>query len=92
MLRCTRSTQFPAMAQLEQVNPQLPATHGLEGTFTTGNGAKDGYMLHTGQGYVWLAHRNVGSPAWDLAVWSKQLWRDLLTEGLSASLEWQVSK
>ena len=89
MLRCTTST--PVMAQLEQVNLQLPATHSLEGTFTTGHGAEDGYMLHAGQGYVWLAHRNVGSPAWDLAVWSKRLWRDLLADGLSASLEWQVS-
>ena len=91
MLRCMRSTN-PAMAQLEQVSWLLPPTHSLEGIFTSGNGAQDGYMLHTGQGYVWLAHREVGSPAWDLAVWSKQLWRDLLAEGLSASLEWQVSK
>lgn len=31
-----------------------------------------------GQGYIWLAHRQPQSAAWDLAARSKQLWEDQL--------------
>uniref|UniRef100_A0A061SKG1 FAD-dependent oxidoreductase domain-containing protein 1 n=1 Tax=Tetraselmis sp. GSL018 TaxID=582737 RepID=A0A061SKG1_9CHLO len=30
-----------------------------------------------GQGYIWLAHRDPQSPAWELAWRSKELWREL---------------
>lgn len=55
------------------------------------------YCIFVGQGYIWLAHREPGSAAWDLAVQSKQLWEDNF-RGLDDSaherpqnpLEWQV--
>lgn len=47
-----------------------------------------------GQGYLWLAHRDVGSPAWDLAVASKRMWQALLAPAVPqltpAALEWQA--
>ncbi|XP_020089836.1 uncharacterized protein LOC109711272 isoform X3 [Ananas comosus] len=30
-----------------------------------------------GQGYVWMAHKTLGSDAWQLAVRSKQLWEEM---------------
>lgn len=46
-----------------------------------------------GQGYLWLAHRDVGSPAWDLAVASKRMWQALLAPAVpqltAAAVEWQ---
>jgi glycine/D-amino acid oxidase-like deaminating enzyme len=47
-----------------------------------------------GQGYLWLAHRDPASPAWQLAVRSKQLWQELLASTLpqltQGAVEWQV--
>ena len=45
-----------------------------------------------GQGYIWMAHRQPGTPAWDLAERSKRLWEERCLDGHGASLiEWQVS-
>ena len=48
----------------------------------------------TGQGYVWLAHREIGSPAFALAARSKQMWGELLAptvpELSKQAVEWQV--
>ena len=53
----------------------------------------------TGQGYIWLAHRDPASPSWPLARRSKALWEQLAahahtndrTNSLADNLEWQVS-
>jgi len=50
--------------------------------------------LDAGQGYVWLAHREIKSAAWPLAVHGKRLWEDILdcNNSLNASsVEWQVN-
>lgn len=45
-----------------------------------------------GQGYLWLAHRSPGTPAWKLAVDSLASWQDLLLEPDRRSLVgWQAS-
>lgn len=47
-----------------------------------------------GQGYLWLAHRDVGSPLFRLAAHSRDMWRQLLApvvpELTTAAVEWQV--
>ncbi|KAK9830316.1 hypothetical protein WJX72_010961 [[Myrmecia] bisecta] len=50
-----------------------------------------------GQGYIWLAHRSPRSAAWPLAVWSKGLWEDYLSQTADLrdriapeALEWQA--
>jgi glycine/D-amino acid oxidase-like deaminating enzyme len=48
-----------------------------------------------GQGYIWLAHRNIGDIAWDLAKHSKERWQAMLDEPhrgstLSQAVQWQV--
>ena len=47
-----------------------------------------------GQGYLWLAHRDPASPAWQLAVRSRQMWQELLAPTVpqltQAAVEWQV--
>ena len=44
-----------------------------------------------GQGYIWLAHRQPGTAAWDLAAHSKRLWEERCSTQDSADLiEWQV--
>lgn len=47
-----------------------------------------------GQGYLWLAHRDVGSPAYTLAARSMEMWGQLLAPAVPeltpAALEWQV--
>ena len=47
-----------------------------------------------GQGYLWLAHRDPASPAWQLAVRSRQMWQDLLAPTVpqltQVAVEWQV--
>lgn len=44
-----------------------------------------------GQGYIWLTHRNVRSPVWHLALWSKQLWDREMSAKFADSIERQVS-
>ncbi|PRW59188.1 FAD-dependent oxidoreductase domain-containing 1 [Chlorella sorokiniana] len=48
-----------------------------------------------GQGYLWLAHRDVGTPAYKLAVRSRQMWAELLAptvpELSTQAVEWQAS-
>lgn len=75
-------------------NPQLLCTShpGPEVTFQgdSAMGFEEGCLV-LGQGYIWLAHRNIGSPAWDMAVHSKQLWGAEIAAGnLSSAIEWQV--
>ncbi len=48
-----------------------------------------------GQGYIWLAHRNIGDVAWELARHSKEQWQAMLDEPhrgstYSHSVQWQV--
>ncbi len=47
-----------------------------------------------GQGYLWLAHRDVGSPLFRLAAQSRAMWRELLAPAVpqltAAAVEWQV--
>lgn len=47
-----------------------------------------------GQGYLWLAHRDPSSPAWQLAMGSKAMWPQLLApvvpELTAEAVEWQV--
>jgi glycine/D-amino acid oxidase-like deaminating enzyme len=47
-----------------------------------------------GQGYIWLCHRDVASPAYEVAVRSKTLWQQQLQGGLASlmkesDIEWQ---
>ncbi|PSC67997.1 FAD-dependent oxidoreductase [Micractinium conductrix] len=46
-----------------------------------------------GQGYLWLAHRDPSSPAWQLAMGSKAMWPQLLApvvpELTAEAVEWQ---
>ncbi|KAL4431222.1 hypothetical protein ABPG75_006478 [Micractinium tetrahymenae] len=46
-----------------------------------------------GQGYLWLAHRDVGSPLFQLAAESRAMWRELLAPAVpeltTAAVEWQ---
>lgn len=58
----------------------------------------------TGQGYIWLAHRQPNSPGWAIAQRSKQLWESMVDtaqkpagnvhhhkrSGSKADIEWQV--
>lgn len=59
--------------------------------------------LHAGQGYIWLAHRQPGTPGWAVAKRSKHLWECMLKRGLEGQesstyislgtkedVEWQV--
>lgn len=49
--------------------------------------------LHcTGQGYIWMSHRNPHSPAWHLAARSKAMWEQLVRSSpqLATAMEWQV--
>ena len=50
---------------------------------------------HSGQGYIWLAHRNIGDVAWELAKHSKARWQAMLDEPhrgstYSQAVQWQV--
>lgn len=59
--------------------------------------------LDAGQGYIWLAHRQPGTPGWAIAKRSKHLWECMLKTGLDCQdssthvslgtkedVEWQV--
>lgn len=35
------------------------------------------FVVASGQGYIWLAHKTPGSETWELAARSKQLWEEL---------------
>ena len=49
-----------------------------------------------GQGYLWLAHRDVGSPAYAMAARSREMWAQLLAPTVpqltQAAVEWQVRR
>ncbi len=54
-----------------------------------------------GQGYIWLAHREMDCPAWHLAARSKDLWQHLLprqaatttsgSKSFGSAVQWQAS-
>jgi hypothetical protein len=48
----------------------------------------------SGQGYIWLAHRDPASPSWPLARRSKAMWQQLAaaagSSALGQAMEWQV--
>ena len=48
---------------------------------------------HAGQGYIWLAHRDPSSIAWQLAAESQALWQELLQRPHlgAGDVEWQSS-
>jgi hypothetical protein len=50
----------------------------------------------SGQGYIWLAHRDPASPSWALARRSKAMWQQLAaaagSSALGEAMEWQVRR
>ena len=52
------------------------------------------HALDSGQGYLWLAHRDVHSPLFTMAAQSRELWSELLAPAVpqltADALEWQV--
>lgn len=52
------------------------------------------YAPNAGQGYLWLAHRDVHSPLFTMAAQSRELWSELLAPAVpqltADALEWQV--
>lgn len=78
---CLETAQpFPSSFQVALVDREVPCA-GATGA---------------GQGYVWLSHREIGSPAFALAARSKQMWGELLAPAVpelsKQAVEWQVGQ
>lgn len=50
------------------------------------------YGRCTGQGYIWMCHRDPASPLWRMAAAGKARWEELDAQGgaLGEAMEWQV--
>lgn len=68
----------------------LRASPSLTVVCLDGRGAKPGGATGAGQGYLWLSHRPVGTPAWRLAQRGRELWPHWLG-GEGSDIGWRAA-